>query len=324
MREQFIYAVARIRAKELSLFSAQDVSRLMSCETFEECVNILRDKGWGSETADDVDDYQALLKSEESKLWRLISELVPDKSLFNVVLLPTDFHNLKAAVKGCVMNSLSEDLFIPGGNVDIPHLTQCVEERNFSELPTYMVEPAKLAFEKLLHTGDGQLCDNIIDRALLEAIKIEGNHSKIALIKDYAEFFVASSNIKMAIRSLALNKNIIFLNSMLVKCDSLDIQKLASVTAAGIDGLCEYLEFTPYADAVPFIKDSLQRFEFWCDNKIIELIQAEKYNSFSIGPIVAYILARKNEFKVVRIILSGKLHRIENDLIKERLRMMYA
>lgn len=44
MREQFIYAVARIRAKELSLLSAQDVSRLMSCETFEECINICATK----------------------------------------------------------------------------------------------------------------------------------------------------------------------------------------------------------------------------------------------------------------------------------------
>ena len=324
MREQFIYAVARIRAKELSLLSAQDVSRLMSCETFEECINVLRDKGWGNETADNDGDYQALLKSEESKLWQLISELVPDKSLFNVVLLPTDFHNLKAAVKGCVTGSLSENLFIPGGNVDISHLTRCVEERNFSELPAYMVEPAKLAFEKLLHTGDGQLCDNIIDRALLETIKIEGNNSKIALIRDYAEFYVASSNIKIAIRSLILNKNINFLNSMLVKCNSLDVQKLASATTGGIDELTQNLAFTPYSDAVPFIKESLQKFEFWRDNKIIELIKAEKYNSFSIGPIIAYILARQNEFKVVRIILSGKLHCIENDLIKERLRMMYA
>lgn len=323
MREQFIYAVARIRAKELSLLSAQDVSRLMSCETFEECINILRDKGWGSETVD-VADYQALLKIEEAKLWQLISELVPDKSLFNVVLLPTDFHNLKAAVKGYITESLSENLFIPGGNADISHLTRCIEERNFSDLPAYMAESAKLAFEKLLHTGDGQLCDNIIDKALLEAIIGEGNRSKSALIRDYAEFYVASSNIKITVRSLILKKNMNFLNSILVKCDSIDVQKLAAATSGGIDGLCEYLEFTPYSDAVPFIKESLQKFEFWRDNKIIELIKSEEYNSFSIGPIIAYILARQNEFKVVRIILSGKLHRIENDLIKERLRMMYA
>lgn len=323
MREQFIYAVARIRAKELSLLSAQDVSRLMSCETFEECTNILRDRGWGNETVD-IEDYQALLSAEETKLWQLISELVPDKSLFNVILLPTDFHNLKAAIKGCVTDFLSKNLFLPGGSLDSSFLTRCIKERNFSELPIYMAEPAQMALEKLLHTGDGQLCDNVIDRALLEAIKNEGSRSKNSLVKGYAEFFVASSNIKIAVRSMLLKKNMSFLKSMLVKCDSIDVQKLAAATSGGIDGLCNYLEFTPYSDAVAFIRDSLQKFEFWRDNKIIEMIKLEKYNSFSIGPIIAYILARQNEFKVVRIILSGKLHRIENDLIKERLRMMYA
>lgn len=323
MREQFIYAVARIRAKEVSLLSEQDINRLMACENFEDCINILRDKGWGSETVG-LYDYQALLKEEEVKLWQLVSELVPDKSLFNVILLPIDFHNLKAAIKGCITSSLSKNLFIPGGTVDSSYLTRCVEERNFSDLPENMAEVAKTAFEKLLHTGDGQLCDNIIDKALLEAIKSEGAKSKSVLIKKYSEFYVASSNIKIAIRSHILNKDVNFLKSILVKCESLDIESLATSAIDGIEALCDYLAVTSLCDAVPFIKDSLQKFEFWQDNKIIELIQSEKYNSFSVGPIIAYILARYNEFKVVRIILSGKLNRIEDEMIKGRLRMMYV
>ena len=319
MREQFTYAVARIRAKELSLLTGQDVSRLMACETYAECLNVLRDKGWP-----ESDDYQKLLSMQESQLWQLVAELVSDRSLFNVLLLPIDFHNLKAAIKGHLTTSMSDDIFLSGGIFDKGHIVRCVEENKLEELPAYMVEPAKLAFEQLLHTGDGQLCDIILDKALLQAIKTEGSTSQSRLIRDYSEFYVASTNIKMAMRCQRLKKNLSFLRSILVECETLDIESLATATIQGQDSLCEYLEYTAYADAVPFIKESLQKFEFWRDNKIIELIKSEKTDSFSIGPIFAYILARQNEIKVVRIILSGKLNKIDNDLIKERLRVMYA
>ncbi len=319
MREQFTYAVARIRAKELSLLSEQDVNRLMACETYAECLNVLRDKGWA-----EFDDYQKILSAQEAQLWQLVAELVPDLALFNVLLLPIDFHNLKAAIKGYITKSFSEDLFLSGGAVDQEHLIKCIKESKFEDLPHNMVESARLAFEQLLHTGDGQLCDNILDRALLQAIKSEGAISQSKLVRDYSEFYVASTNIKMAVRCQLLKKNLNFLSSLLVECDTLDIERLAAATMRGQDDLCEYLGYTEYADAVPYIKESLQKFEFWRDNKIIELIRSEKSNSFSIGPIFAYILARQNEIKVVRIILSGKLNQIDTDLIKERLRVMYA
>ena len=57
---------------------------------------------------------------------------------------------------------------------------------------------------------------------------------------------------------------------------------------------------------------------------MIEDIKPEKYNSFTIGPILAYVIARENEIKTVKIILSGKLNGFDNQFIKERVRVMYA
>lgn len=323
MQEQFTYAVARIRCKELMLLSEVDINRMLACNNYKECINILRDKGWGNEDSE-LENYHALLSAEESKLWQFIFELVPNRINYKIILLPIDFHNLKAAIKGFMTKSLSENLFISGGTIKTEKMIKIIENSDFGELPDYMIEPARLAFEKLLYTGDGQICDNILDKALLETIKREGKISKNSLIKSYAEFYIASSNIKIAIRSQILNKNTNFIRSQLVKCNTLDTEKLAIESQKGQEALCEYLLFTDYAESVPFIKESLQKFEIWRDNKIIELIKNEKYKSFSIGPIIAYILARQNEFKVARIILSGKLHSINNDLIKERLRNMYA
>ena len=65
-----------------------------------------------------------------------------------------------------------------------------------------MREAASEAVDTLLHSGDGQLCDVIIDRATMEAILAAGKKSKAAIIRDYAESTVAVANIKVAVQML--------------------------------------------------------------------------------------------------------------------------
>lgn len=46
MAEEYIYAVARIKARETQLLTQQDIDRLMACRTPAECLRALGDKGW--------------------------------------------------------------------------------------------------------------------------------------------------------------------------------------------------------------------------------------------------------------------------------------
>lgn len=41
MSEQYTYAVARIRALEVSLFSNATIDQLMACQTYEQCLQFL-------------------------------------------------------------------------------------------------------------------------------------------------------------------------------------------------------------------------------------------------------------------------------------------
>ena len=43
-----------------------------------------------------------------------------------------------------------------------------------------------------------------------------------------------------------------------------------------------------------------------------------------LEPLAAYILARRNEIKCVRMILTGKQNELADDMIRERLREMYV
>lgn len=92
----------------------------------------------------------------------------------------------------------------------------------------------------------------------------------------------------------------------------------------GMDAIEEYLESTAYKGGAKALKESASAFECWCDNRIVETIRPQLYNPFTIGPVVAYVLARENEIKTVRIILTGKQNDLPVESIRERVREMYV
>ncbi len=321
MVEQYTYAVARVRAKELTLLSKQDIESLLACRTYEDGLHLLAGKGW-KETQKGT---EAMLSAEIEETWDTIRELVDDMSVFDVFLYPIDFQNLKAAVKSVVTNSGQHgSLFLPRGTVPVEQMVKAVQTRDFSTLPQRMQSAASEAATILLQTGDGQLCDITIDRAALEAVRDAGRESKDGLIREYAELTVAVADIKMAVRGQKTGKSAAFMRKMLVACASLDVEALIHAAVAGRDEINAYLLNTRYGQAVEELKKSPSAFECWCDNRIMELIRPQKYQSFTIAPLAAYILARENEIKMVRLVLSAKRNHLKESVVRERLREMYV
>lgn len=321
MTEEYIYAVARVRARELGLLNRQDVDQLMACRSYEECLRTLSDKGWGagSETS-----AEAVLAAEEEKTWAFIHELTDDMSPFQVLLFPTDYNNLKAAIKAVVTSTEPHDVFLPGGTVDPEVMLRCVREGDFSALPEGMAQAADSAYHTLLQTEDGQLCDIILDRACLEELLRCGRASKNDILREYAELTCAVSNIKVAVRACKTGKNRAFLESALAPCGTLDAASLAAAACKSLDDLFAYLAVTPYSEAAERLKESYSAFEKWCDNRVMDLVKGQKMNPFTVGPLFAYVIARRNEISTVRIILSGKLNELDDGMIRERLRDMYV
>lgn len=295
-KDQYVYAVARIRSKELSLLSGSVIEQLLGAKGYDECLQLLREKNWGDS---DAEDAGAILAAEREKTWQLIGELVKDLSVFDVFLYANDYHNLKAAIKEARMDSEYPGIYIDQGTVDVKRIREAIRTRDFAALPEAMAEPAKEAYEVLLQTGDGQLCDIIIDRAALNAIYQAGKAVGDECLKLYGELTVASADIKTAVRAARTGKDKAFLARALAPCDTLDVSRLAQAAVEGVDAICAYLELTPYAEAVEELHKSPSAFERWCDNLLIRKIRPQRFNPFGLGPLAAYILAREDRKSVV-------------------------
>lgn len=321
MEQQYIYAVARIRTKELSLLNKQILEQLLACKTEKDCLRMLGEKGWGNTGEEAAEE---MLELEREKTWSLLEELVEDPAVFSIFLYENDFHNIKAAIKQVYTGTPLKKLYFSHGTVPVETIQEAVEKHDFSILPVFLQTAAKEAYEIQFHTGDSQMCDVILDHAALEWIGYAAKQSKQPLFLQYAEQKIAFANIQIAIRGARMKKECSFFEKAMAPCDYLDIKELAKAACQGEKAVHAYLLTTKYQKAVEPLQKSFSAFEKWCDQQYMELIAPEKYHPFTIAPLAAYLLARENEIKSVRILLSGKRNQLSENFIRERLREMYV
>lgn len=318
--KDFTYAVARIRCKEGNLLSAKHIEQMISMKDAEGVKVYLSEKGWstGGYRTDDI------IFSEERALWDLMQELVGDISCFDFIRVQSDFQNLKACIKSVYSDCDPVPMFVNGSILKAEKLYEFIKAKDYASLPVFLAKPAQEAIVTLLHTGDGRFCDVILDKACVKCVLNFGKESNSSVVKEYCEVFTASANIRIALRCSKLRESADFIMRALSDCDSLDNKSLALSATEGINEICGYLSTTPYKDAAGAIKKSISAFEKWCDDYIIRILRTQRSEPFTIGPLVAYIVAKQTEMKAVRLILTAKNNGISDSVIRERIRDMYA
>lgn len=324
MKKDYTYAVARIRGKENGLMTGAAMEQLLAARTYRDALRFLQERGWGN--PEDVLTADAILTAEHEKTWNTVAEMVDDMSVFDVFRIADDYHNLKAAMKLQFTGAQIDParVYVAGGTLEPKQIERAVREQDFSQLPPYMAVKAQEAYETLLHTGDGQLCDVILDRASLEATYAAGKKSESEVLQEYATLTVVAADVKIAVRCGLTGKSLDFIQRALADCDALNTEELAHAALNGVEKTAEYLAGTEFKEAAEALRESVAAVERWSDNMVIRHMKPQKYESFTIGPLAAYILARENEIKCVRMILSGKLNGLPETVIRERLREMYV
>ncbi len=317
----YIYAVASIRAKEKSLLNDSDIQTMVGMKTGEQVLSYLTERGWGEGA--NVKDAEAVLEAEETKNMELLEKLHVDPYIIEVLSYPELYHNLKAAVKVVCTGTEHSEAFYDSDVLDEKMLVTIIRDNEFEKLPEHMQAVAKDAKEVMLSTRDGQKCDIKIDRACLDATELAAA-SKDKFLSEYAETKVAITDIKIAVRAAITHRSLEFIQSALAPCKSFDVELLADAAASGIEDVYTFLEKHGFKDAVDAIKESYSVFERWCDDYIMSTLMGQKTNIQSSGPIVAYYLARQNEIRTARIIITAKANGFSESVISERVRKMYG
>jgi V/A-type H+-transporting ATPase subunit C len=325
----YIYAVSRIRVKEKALLTNGDISTMIGMKSEEEALDYLASKGWGQEGNKDA---RSMLAAQEEKTIGEMSDLGLDEETSHILSYPKLFHNLKTGIQEIATTETPGRAYYELPEFGRDEVRSILKRNAFEELPEALRAVAPVALERMLKTRDGQQCDTLVDRACLEAMAAAAKRSRNKLLIDYLELTTALTDIKITVRAIRMGKSADYLRDALAETSRVDKEDL--IRAAGEDegkqndqgesALYRCLSRAGFGGAAEALKESPASFERWCDDALIDLIRPMRTVNEGVGPVLAYYLARENEIRTVRIILTAKANGFPDEVIGERVRKMYV
>jgi V/A-type H+/Na+-transporting ATPase subunit C len=328
----YAQAVSRIRAMETKLLDSSKINRMIESSTADETMKILQETEYAEFMGNvkRAEDYEILLSEELKRVYSLIYDISPEKLIIDILSLRYDYHNIKVLLKAKALNKDFDYLLIPIGTVDIKTLKSSIDSEDYIDLSTNMREAIESVLKVFDFDKDPQKIDIYLDKYLYKEQLELSSKLNDPFVINYMKQLIDITNIKTFLRVKKQKKEKDFLNEVLIDGGKIDFDVYNNYYNDSNENFMNKISHTDYFDILrEGIEEfnstgSLNAFEKLSDNFMMKFIREAKYVSFGVEPIIAYVLAKETEIKVVRIIMVGKLNNVEPDVIKGRLRDMYV
>lgn len=316
------FAVASVRAMENKLLTKQKLMQMAEAKNAEEALRLLADTDYGKTQVRDVHDFEEMIQNNLEESYESIQKLIPNETFMNIFLFKNDYHNIKVLIKEEISDVSGRKFMVKGGTLPIEDIRRHFRERNYSELP-YIGRAVEEAIDVYAKTKNGRYVDTILDKAcfrnMTAAAKKLGNEFVIKYIRRLADV----TNLKTLLRIRETRRSEQELLESIVPGGELDTEIL--LRAFKSDSATAVLKDTAHGVLCEsYMDQGFTVFEKACDDYLMDFVKDAKYKTLTPEPVVAYILAKETEAKCVRIIMTCKLHDIDEETIKERVREAYV
>jgi len=329
---QFSQVIPRIRVYETKLLDKSKIDRMIDSNSADEALKMLQETEYVGlmSTVKRAEDYEVILSKELKRVFDVMYDISPMKSLVDLMSIKYDYQNIKVILKGMFLKKDLSYLLIPVGTVEMLKLKSLIENMKLSDLAPLMRQSIEETMFNFENTKDPQMIDIILDKYMFKSLVQIKGEIKDTFVDKYVVVLIDSTNLKTLLRVKKQNKSREFFNSVIIEGGSIDRDKLLGMLNDEAQNISTKLSYTDYAE---FIKtgieyytktSSVSLFEKLIDNFIMDIMKNAKIIPFGVEPLLAYIYAKETEIKVIRIIMVGKLNNISAEVIRERLREIYA
>lgn len=328
----FTQVIPRLRVLETRLLDKTKLERIIDSASGEDTLKILGETEYGNVMGNvkRIEDYEEILSSELIRVYKLLYEISPVKSIVDVMSLKYTYHNLKVLIKGKILNRDLSSMTIPVGILDISKIKNALENENYRDLGSVMRKYIEEVFKDYEATKDPQRIDIILDKGMYEELLALDKGINDKFLHKYITTLIDLTNIKTLLRVKKQGKGRDFFKDILILGGNIDKDKLFSLLNDSSENISSKLSYTDYSEILKVgIEDYVKTgssalFEKLSEDHIMKLMKGAKYISFGMEPILAYVYAKETEIKLLRIIMVGKLNNIAQEVIRERLRDGYV
>ncbi|MGG7142509.1 V-type ATP synthase subunit C [Clostridium nigeriense] len=329
---KFTQAVSRIWVLETRLLDKPKVERMIEAPSASEVLRILNETEYSNVSSNikRPEDYEKILTAELKRVYDLVYEISPVKEVVKIMSLKYDYHNAKVLLKGKVLGKDLSSMLIKLGNLDLQEIKRKIDGDSLKSLNGILGKGIQEAMKVFEETKDPQKIDIIMDKYMYKELVEIKKSLDYRFTDNLVKAMIDSTNIRTLLRIKKQNKGKEFASEVIVDGGAIDSSKLVALLNESPENIMSKLQSTIYSDLIKegfegyIATESASLLEKLSDNYIMELMKSSKLVTFGPEKILSYIYAKETEIKVIRIIMVGKLNNIAEEVIRERLRDIYA
>lgn len=319
---RYTFATAQVRALEDRMLSQQFFTELANAKDINELCQMLAGTEYAFSPRATDSDMEQMLCQQRTEARKLFEQLTIDDEIIQLLRARVDFANMRLAVRRFVLKRPPGSDYCGEGNAPPEKFEQVFEQENYSGLPGYFqqgIEAGVLGYYKNKNVRD-------ID---LEIDKVESDHMLKAacgigsiFLEELLRMQTDLTNIRtmMRMKFTGLQDRDVFLaggyieKSRLVQC--FDI---------GYEAQAQHFYATPYYHLIEAganyleKENSFLKLEAACDEHLLGFLKITRYIAAGTQPIIAYLLAKEHEIRMVRTVLACKKANIEPKVILNRI-----
>ena len=205
------------------------------------------------------------------------------------------------------------DVLIEGGSFPLDQLKECVASANYDALPEAYRKTMNKIEAELARGVDSLKLSAEIDGAMFRHIKsVLDKKNDHSFVRDYFSLQADFQNARSVVRARLLNWDVDKLRLMLLEGGEIDF----NVFLEGMDTPMEQLgaKFNRGKNG-KLISQTVEEYVTTGDASVLKrkmetalmhVLRSVKWDMFSLGPIIGYLMGREAEAKALRVIFGAK------------------
>ena len=276
------------------------------------------------------EEIEAGLTKALAETLAVIARISPEPELMNIFRMRWDFRNLRSLIKASVQKGGEGEIGLTHGigTVDVETLKKAVEDRNFVMLPPALGEAAAAALDAFRDKSEIRMIDQVLGQAMwahaLATARAHGNDFLVQYLKTEMDL----ANVKAFVRVKDSGRDVDDLAQAFLPGATLELSFFSALLGEPMDAFARAIEFGKYSALTPLFRDwSKDRgylLELACDNVLLKEVDGAKRIAYGIEPLVAFVLYRQIEIKLVRAAVVAKLDGLERSDVEARLRSVHV
>jgi len=320
---RYAYQSAVVRVLETQMLPGPLLQDLAEATDFTMAVESLGSTEYGEiRAATNTAEMEQLLLSRRTAVRELFSELMLDKAIVRLMRSRDDFANMRLAVRRVLTKRPLGKDYSEEGNINPELFEEVFEGENYALFPDYMAEAVEQAVLRYYVGKDIRQVDYAVDSVEASYELRRAGQLGSVFLSNLFKIQIDLNNIRIMLRlkwAESEQKNVF------IEGGYLELERLLAGLNTGYEALAGMFYANPYYEifegGVSYLtgEKSFLRLERLCEEYLVGFLKSTRQITAGPQPIIAYLLAKENEIRKVRMILTAKKNQLDKRLILDRL-----